>query len=326
MAMEGRHWQRPEPCQPGEAPPLTPEQVGRFRSAGALVLDGLWPADLVAAATLQAEARYPAPELLPPGFQIPYGTSPAPRNHIRFPMEPSVLGALNEITVHPRILAAAAQLLGTDDLRCTQSNILPKYGEVPGGSPDVDGQLHHDYGANMFVAPPRQSPDAVVCILYLSGTGAETGGPTNFVFQEGAATFDRSAVAGGVDNGAIVLGEDVMATKYEIERSVQYAPGTCLLFRIDTWHRATKNLPGQRRLTQHIILRCAEAEWVQSDCWVPRFAEMPGSDFVGKLSVRQRSALGFPPPGHPCWSVQAIEAAARRYPGFDPAPYAAAAG
>ena len=163
-------WHAPEALEPPGASSgaiLSAEQIERWRTTGALVLDGLLPAELVARAKMQAEARYPAPGDTPPGYVRPYGLSPCPRSHIRFPMDSGILGALNEVTLEPRLLTAAAELLGTTALRVTQSNILPKYGE----DEDVDqvatdGSLHHDYGANQFLAPPQRSlPEAVIVII-----------------------------------------------------------------------------------------------------------------------------------------------------------------
>ena len=163
-------WHAPEALEPrgtSSGAILSAEQIERWRTTGALVLDGLLPAELVARAKMQAEARYPAPGDTPPGYVRPYGLSPCPRSHIRFPMDSDILGALNEVTLEPRLLTAAAELLGTTALRVTQSNILPKYGE----DEDVyqvatDGSLHHDYGANQFLAPPQRSlPEAVIVII-----------------------------------------------------------------------------------------------------------------------------------------------------------------
>lgn len=82
-------------------------------------------------------------------------------------------------------------------------------------------------------------------------------------------------------------------------------------------------LPNERRLTQHIIIRKASAEWVQSDSWVPRFASCAvDPNFIGRLSPWQRSALGMPPPGHLRWDALTLAATAARYGSFDTSPYA----
>lgn len=91
-------------------------------------------------------------------------------------------------------------------------------------------------------------------------------------------------------------------------------------------HRGTGVLPDERRLTQHIIIRRACAEWVQSDCWVPRFASaVVEPTFIGRLSPWQRSTLGMPPPGDPRWDKHTLAATATRYDGFDVSPYSTVA-
>lgn len=57
--------------------------------------------------------------------------------------------------------------------------------------------------------------------------------------------------------------------------------------------------PQQRRLTQHLVIRRADAEWVSSDCWVPRFAPSGGvhPSFLAGLAPWQRTVLGCPPAG-----------------------------
>ena len=204
--------------------PLTAEQVQRCKTTGALVLDGLLPSPLVQLAREQASARYPQPRDAPVDYQRPYGQRLT--SHIRFPMETAVLGALNDVTVHELLLGAASQLLGTSDLRITQSNILPKYGEADQAAGEQ--HIHQDYGANQFLAPPLHSPEAVIVIVYYSDA-RQVEGPTTFVREASAQQFKRSACkdtpAGGVAPSIV----------YSQERAVNFRPGTCLLFRVDTW-------------------------------------------------------------------------------------------
>ena len=220
-------WESPELAVPQTAcstQPLTSEQVQRWKGTGALVLDGLLPDTLVHVAREQASARYPQPRDAPPDYQRPYGQ--AKTHHIRFPMETAVLGALNDVTVHERLLSAASQLLGTTNLRITQSNILPKYGEADQATGDQ--HLHHDYGANQFLAPPLLSPEAVIVIVYYSDA-RQVEGPTTFVREASAQDFERSAFKDTPSGGT------ASPRVYLRERAVDFRPGTCLLFRVDTW-------------------------------------------------------------------------------------------
>ena len=118
-------------------------------------------------------------------------------------------------------------------------------------------------------------------------------GPTTFVPEPGPTAFSRTALATTADGIAAT------ADHYAREQAVDFSPGTCLLFRVDTWHRATGGRANERRLTQHIILRRADAEWISSDCWVPRFAS-PTVDEAWKagLSDWQRETVGFPAADH----------------------------
>jgi hypothetical protein len=43
--------------------------------------------------------------------------------------------------------------------------------------------------------------------------------------------------------------------------------------------------------------------------------------FVNRATPRQLELLGFPPPGHPVWDTEMIEATSRRYPNLDLAPW-----
>jgi hypothetical protein len=215
-------WEAPESVAASGA--LSAEQIRRWRSTGALLLNGLLPAALVARAAEQSARRYPHPA--PPGYQLPYGQPLT--SHIRFPMETAVLGALNDVTVNERLLSAASQLLGSDELRITQSNILPKYGEPDQAAGDQ--HLHHDYGANQFLVPPLLDPEAVIVIVYYS-EARRVEGPTTFVRERSAKEFERSALsdAPGPTGGA------APPRVYPRERAVDFRPGTCLLFRVDTW-------------------------------------------------------------------------------------------
>ena len=78
-------------------------------------------------------------------------------------------------------------------------------------------------------------------------------------------------------------------------------------------------------MTQHLLLRTKEAEWVQSDHWIRQLpAALGGAGGVGALSPVQRCLLGFPPPGHRRWTRASVAGVARRYPGWDVEPYLAA--
>jgi len=117
-------WIHPEPAlDPSHNPrePLTDDQVRSWREAGFALVEGLVPLELITRARAEAVAHFPPPDS-PESEQI---TDFGSQGLMEFPT-PS--DALNEITLHPRLLAAATQLLGirNEDLRLTQSEAWPK--------------------------------------------------------------------------------------------------------------------------------------------------------------------------------------------------------
>ncbi len=76
---------------------------------------------------------------------------------------PMQADSVNDICLHPRILSAVEQLLGTSDIRLTQAEVWPKYGNdrAKDGVVDVldnsDQRIHCDYPNHTLVHPPEVS-------------------------------------------------------------------------------------------------------------------------------------------------------------------------
>src|SRR5688500_6520719 len=86
---------------------------------------------------------------------------------------------LNVIATHPEVIAFVQSLLGTDDVRLSQSAVWAKYA----GLGHYEQGLHLDYQGNTLVVP-RDDADyrQVNMILYYSDV-TETLGPTHVVSQ-----------------------------------------------------------------------------------------------------------------------------------------------
>ena len=82
---------------------LSPAQIKRWHESGLLLLDGLFPQDLVAAATAAAAEHGDE------GGQYPYSGG---------------LEVFNDITLHPNLLTAAAQILEDDDMRIYNGKVV----------------------------------------------------------------------------------------------------------------------------------------------------------------------------------------------------------
>ena len=176
----------------GHPDTLTPEQVQHWREKRYLVVDNIWPMELMQEAAAQWEAYCPTPTSYEHAAELKAREGGGPGG---FPYGPEMM-ASNQSTLHPRILRAVAQLLGTDELQLTQSGGGAKYGALGHEMPRLaeqqegfgevgDQPLHKDYGNNTLLVPSIGTvPEAVCCILNLTRTVEGNGGATGVVPHE----------------------------------------------------------------------------------------------------------------------------------------------
>lgn len=314
-------------------PILSEEQVARFRHDGFVVVTNLWPSDLIEAAKTAAETLHPADEVIArseAGKRSP-GFSEMPWVHLG---EDSPDCALNHMTIHPRALAAVAQLMQCDvlDVRLSQSHVIAKYGRLQDGEIVGDQDIHVDYGNNSLLVPPRTvAPEAVACLCYYSDVD-ETGGATHFAKASpgelttyAPARFNPPNFVIGTRNGSAATDTGPRspadtARRYEHEKPVYYKPGTCIIYQLTAWHRGTPAALGKVRHTHHHVWRHRTAEWVNWQSLAPRMASMP-TRYLESLTVEQRTVLCFAAPGDAYWTEETLDAVGQRYPGMDMGPY-----
>jgi hypothetical protein len=112
-------------AEDGSEPVLSVEQIKQWHSERFLVIDGVWPTELIQAAGAELEALYPTPSASHSAEELrEAGPTHDPGG---FPWGPH-LGSANLIPTHPRALRAVAQLLGTEEIMLTQSGAGAKYG------------------------------------------------------------------------------------------------------------------------------------------------------------------------------------------------------
>ncbi|MCH2172498.1 phytanoyl-CoA dioxygenase family protein [Myxococcota bacterium] len=341
-------WLEPEPCAANDSEHvLTLAQVERWREQGFALVDGVIPSELLEAAIEDARAAYPAAGTPESESIVDFGSG----GHMVFPFHSS---AANDITLHPRLLRSVAELLGSRirDLRLTQSDLWPKYGRH--SSPEHpaendDQRIHVDYPNHTLTHPPRwNAPEAVEIILYLTDI-SECDGATALVPRDGRDDpaypwpivetpgvgdlvwiNDRTTAEAHLANTAPEIAEWRAQHLYPRECQVRFHSGTLLFYRHDTWHRGTPLRPGTCRLAQNLTFRLSTSEWVSTLhsgwAWGMYRPSQSTERMVARASIDQRCVLGFPPPGHPYWTQETVEAVNARYAplGFDATPYAEA--
>lgn len=336
-------WIVPTPATGSDEAPLSAAQVASWRDAGAVVVDGLVPLELVAAVRAAAVDRFGQA----PAGAADFGSDGA----LTFPSE---VDAVNDVTLHPRLLAAVGQLLGRPviDLRLTQSDVWAKHGRparLDDPDDNDDQRMHVDYPNHTLTHPPPwHEPDAVEMIVYADSVEV-CGGPTAVVLRRGdddpAYPWPITATPGvggfpwindraSAEAHLAAVAPDVARWRethlYPREAWVRFRPATVLLYRHDTWHRGTPLRPGAIRVVHNLTFRAAASEWISTLhtgwAWAMYRRTQTMERLVATSSVEQRCVLGIPPAGHTWWTPATIAAMEARFGawGFDPAPYLAA--
>ena len=149
---------------------LTQEQVARFHRTGFLVVNGLWPDELVRAAGAEME------QLLPPHTDAAAeGPIPGSDGLIVIPCtgrgEASPDMALNQLPVCPRALGVVSQLLQApeDELRLSQCHVSIKHGRTASTAGDgPEPELSGDQGVSLLPTRVRPLPlPPVLCLTQL---------------------------------------------------------------------------------------------------------------------------------------------------------------
>lgn len=321
---------------------LTQTQVHSWRNRGYAFVSGVFEDTLVAELKADAQRAFPPPGSPESAELTDFGSA----GRLNFPSRST---AFNAVSLHPRLLAAIAELLDvpTTQLRLTQSDLWPKYGHTRArGTFDNDDQrIHVDYPNHTLVHPsPWDRPEAVELILYLDDV-ADCGGATALVARNG---IDDPAYRWPIVDTPGVAELDYVndrthaevyfakqrpalaawrATLYAREQRVRFKSGDVLFYRHDLWHRGTPLTPGRMRLAHNITYRNASAEWISvlhvGWAWSAYQQSKLFERLIANASLEQRAVLGFPQPGSSYWCAETIAAVGARYGvfGIDMSPY-----
>lgn len=330
----------PESIFPTDNTVLNVDQIKTWREAGFVFLKGVFPPRIIDTLRFEAHKRFPAVDSPDSKRVRGFGSN------IVFPSD---ISEHNLVTLDPTLLQAVAQLLDctVDNIRLTQSDLWAKYGrdEIDGGFDNSDQRMHVDYPNHTLVHPPIwERPEAVEAIVYLDNI-EDCSGPTAIVErlgpQDPAYRWPIVDTPGVADLDYVndrERAEDYFsATRpalsnwrkslYEREAYAQYHVGDVLFYRHDTWHRGTPLDTKKRRIAMNLTFRKSMSEWISTLhigwSWASYRRGKPLSHLLAKLTVDQRTVLGFPKPGSEYWNSQTLAAVEARYGSFgmDMAPY-----
>ena len=288
-----------------KTPRITDEQVAHWLEHDYVVIPGFLTTDELAASNADLRRYYPSADEY---FAAPerYRTLPG---MLEFPY---VGDALNHVATHPDLLDFVGEILGTPDVFLTQSLLWGKYS---GGQ--YDQALHRDYGNNTLVVPRDDGAFRQVAMIIYYEDVTDEHGPTRVVSQR---------FAGEVPLVPAVVTIDERPDLYANEHAVTATAGSLLLYSEQTLHRGSEfRAPKGARFSHHLVYRAAGYEWMGFQA-LPREGNSPEMRrFIEVATPRQRSAIGFPAPGHAYWNDATLDGVALRYPKMDLGPYREAA-
>jgi hypothetical protein len=295
---------------------ITADHVDHYRRHGYVAVPGFIDADTLAAVRGDIALHAPAASEL----------AAAPKRHAAILHDPGLLQwdfpfsgeTLNRISVDEELIAFAEEVLDADDVVLMQSILWAKYG----GTVSFDQELHVDFDENTLVYPRGDSGfDQLLMLIYYSDITPDMG-PTYIVPWEDG---EPSVPADGF--WPPYRSRDAYAELYAKERPVHVEAGTLLMMSIRTFHRGSRiTASSGGRFTHHLGFCSAAHPWMGRYRQWPHFGTDPGMGrFLVEASPRQRTAIGFPPPGDPYWNSDTLAGVADRYPGIDLTGYAAAA-
>lgn len=281
----------------------------QWEDDGWCLLEHFLPAETVAAAQEGLEAEFPTADDFAddrePQRNAPFRTD----SHSVMPRFPFEHAAFNDLTLHDRLIDLAEEFLTLSDPRLYQAGLSAKYS---GGAESDEQLLHADYGNHTLVVPRAEvGYQHLELFVYLSDVTADA-----------ATRMVSRRLTGHIPVERTYLSLDEYNDLYDAEVPAEGPAGSVLAYRPDVYHRGVRmTAPRSARFMLHVSFKPAGTDWLGSQAWPGAAEGMAWHRFANRATVRQLSALGFPPPGHPYWNEATLAGVAARYPALDMTPW-----
>jgi ectoine hydroxylase-related dioxygenase (phytanoyl-CoA dioxygenase family) len=218
--------------------------------------------------------------------------------------------ALNQVALHPFLVAFVERLVGHGNLLLSHGAIVGKYA----GRADYDQELHEDYTNNTLAFPASGTKiiDVPMIVYYTDVT--EDLGPTYIVSREHTQHL--------APTGRRFYAREDYPELYEREQPATLPAGSVLIYSMRAVHRGSAMRAKEGlRFSQFVAFHTAGYPWLGSHTFqgLGHRAEM--QHLVTHATPRQRELLGFPAPGDPYWTEETLAGVAARYPEMDMSPY-----
>ena len=303
-AMAYANWRGPWSWNTGRMDSLISEATRRWQEDGFALVPDLVPAEDIDAVAGELAVLYGGDTFDDYNRASGYGDGAREGRQFRASQVDGMRGFpmrhcpnLNNLFVHPRLVAFARSALADEDLRIYQAAVWAKWA----GAINYEQPLHQD--GNHSLIPPRMEPGFwhMEAFLYLSDVDEDCAPPRL------------------VPRSLSHLRRDEL---YDHEIVATGRRGTILAYRSDVWHRGTDFArPDASRTVLVVGFRPASAEWFSYDAFGRHGASRVFADFVSGKSPDDLALFGIPRPGHPYWTEATIDAMTLKYPGLDMSPW-----
>ncbi len=285
---------------------ITPAHIDHYREHGYVIVENFLSPEEVDGARADIDVVQPGwiDFCLDPTIGKPHNWEQPFRSRFPFPGD-----HLNAITVHPELRRMAAELAGSDDLYCEQSDLSLK---CQGHVADMDQSMHCDYLNHTLAYPPDDPAYWQTAYLVYFTDVTEAHAPTAVCSRQHypekilwPAMYSRTA----------------RPELYDNEVKVIVPAGSLFAYSMRTFHRGTPFRDNVGRAAQFITYAPAAWKWLGIVGWGSKAIRPDFARWIAVASLEERQAFGFPPPGHPYWTDETVAGVSARYPDMDMTPY-----
>lgn len=217
--------------------------------------------------------------------------------------------ATNLISLHPRLIALASELLDCDKVHLYQSHTWAKFT----GDADYDQPFHCDFGNHTLTVPAEDSSQRTVnFVIYISPVTDDLGA-MHYVRKQDAYEI--------LGPGAIEAPLQHQPTLEAVQQSAAGPAGSVIAYSIDTFHRGTNmSAANGLRYTMTVSFKRADNANIGFHVW-QQVANRPWHLIMNHASPEQLACLGIPLPGSSFWTPRTLAQCQKRWPDWNMQAY-----
>jgi hypothetical protein len=204
-------------------------------------------------------------------------------------------------------------MAGGNDVRCEESSLSLK---CKGHPRDEDQSMHCDFGNHTLAYPPDDPTYwQTTFVLFYTDVDLDHAPTAICPKDHYSDDFILSRVCSRTDRPEL----------YANEIKATLSAGSVLMYSHRIYHRGTRFQKDVGRIGHWVSYSPSAWQWLGRDGLSKYGGNLRGTEilrpWMESATAEQRTAMGFPPPGHPYWTKETIAGVSARYPSMDMNPY-----